>query len=332
MQPLVSVIIPCRNEEKTISLLLQAIYDQTFPRDQMEVVIADGMSEDATRQSIQAFQAAHPELAISVVDNPLRHIPAALNTAIRHARGKWIVRLDAHSVPDERYVENSVQALEAGKAEMVGGVWEIRPQSGHWIARSIAEAAAQPVAVGDAHYRFTTQPAYVDTVPFGAFAKDLWEKLGGYDETLLSNEDYEFNTRIRQSGGRVWLDPAIHTVYFARKNLADLARQYWRYGYWKVQMLKRYPGTLRYRQALPPLFVLGLLTLLLVGLFWWPPIALFLVVFGLYLLVLLVLALSVAVRKQDILMLVGVPLAVATMHFAWGIGFLSGLIRPPKGK
>ena len=217
MQPLVSVIIPCRNEEKTISLLLQAIYDQTFPRDQMEVVIADGMSEDATRQSIQAFQAAHPELAISVVDNPLRHIPAALNTAIRHARGKWIVRLDAHSVPDERYVENSVQALEAGKAEMVGGVWEIRPQSGHWIARSIAEAAAQPVAVGDAHYRFTTQPAYVDTVPSGLSPRTFGKSWAGMtrpcSQTRTTNSTPAF---ANPAGGSGWTLPFTRFISPAR--------------------------------------------------------------------------------------------------------------------
>jgi len=149
--------------------------------------------------------------------------------------------------------------LQEGIGDNVGGVWDIHPRNEKWIARSIAVAASHPLGVGDAQYRFTNKAAYVDTVPFGAFKRDLIDKIGPFDETLLSNEDYEFNTRIRESGGRIWLDPSIRSIYYARPNLDELSRQYWRYGFWKAQMLKRYPKTLRLRQAIPPLFVLSLL-------------------------------------------------------------------------
>ncbi len=328
--PTVSVIVPCYNEQATIGLLLDALYAQTFPRDAMEVIIADGLSTDRTREVIAAWQQAHPDLAVRVVDNPQRIIPAALNRAIAAARGEIIVRLDAHSVPAPDYIARSVAALEAGKGDNVGGVWQIRPGNQRWVARSIAAAAAHPIGVGDARYRYATTAAAVDTVPFGAFRRDLIERIGGFDETLLTNEDYEFNTRIRESGGTVWLDPAIRSAYFARPTLRALARQYWRYGYWKTQMLRRYPHTLRWRQALPPLFVLGLVVLTLLSP-WARAFRLLLALqVGACALALLAAGLHVSLKRRDPALLVGFPLAVAVMHLSWGSGFLWGWLRPPQ--
>ena len=326
----VSVIIPCRNEEKTIHLVLDAIYGQTYPREVLQVVIADGFSEDLTRKKIAEFKTAHPDLDILVVDNPQRAIPAGLNAAIKASRGDLIVRMDAHSIPNPDYVALCVDALEKNVAQNVGGVWDIQPGNDSWIARSIAAAAGNPLAVGDAHYRFTDKAAYVDTVPYGAYKKELFEQIGLFDETLLANEDYELNTRILQSGGKIWLDPNIRCAYFARSNLRALAKQYYGYGYWKVQMLKRYPETLRWRQALPPAFLLGLVVTLLVGIFWKPSFYLFAAVLGLYLLILLAVGIHMAGKKRDILMVIGVPLAIITMHFSWGAGFIAGAFGAQK--
>ena len=325
--PLVSIIVPCYNEERTIHLLLDAIYRQTVPKDQIEVVLADGMSTDQTREVVAAFQRGHGDLAIHMTDNPQRSIPAALNRAIQASSGEYLVRLDAHSVPADDYVERCLEALQAGKGENVGGVWEIRPGGTGWIARSIAVAAAHPMGVGDAFYRFTSEAAYVDTVPFGAFRRETLEQAGYFDETLLTNEDYELNTRLRQRGGRVWLDPRIRSGYFARASLGSLAKQYWRYGYWKLRMLRRYPQTLRWRQALPPLFVVGLGGLALLALVWSLARILLLLLIGIYLLILMVGAVPAAIQRKDLTMLVGVPLAIATMHISWGSGFIYSLLR-----
>lgn len=318
----VSVIVPCYNEQTTIRLLLDAVYQQSYQRDQMEVIIADGMSTDGTRAQIQAFQAQHPDLLVKVVDNTRRIIPAALNRAIEAASGSVIVRLDAHSRPDREYVARSVADLEAGLGDNVGGVWMIQPGADTWVARSIAVAASHPLGVGDALYRFTDTASEVDTAPFGAFRRDLVERIGFFDETLLTNEDYEFNTRIRLSGGRVWLDPQIRSEYFARKNYGDLAKQYWRYGYWKLRMLRRYPKTLRWRQALPPLFVLSLVGLAILALFWHVALQLLILEAGFYLGVLLAASVPLAARHRDPRFLIGVPAAVAVMHLCWGAGFL----------
>ncbi|HMD89723.1 MAG TPA: glycosyltransferase family 2 protein, partial [Anaerolineaceae bacterium] len=192
--------------------------------------------------------------------------------------------------------------------------------------RSIAKAASHPLGVGDALYRYTTQPSIVETVPFGAFRRDTFLRLGNFDESLLTNEDYEFNARLRLQGGKIWLDPKIRSVYFSRPNLAALAHQYWRYGYWKWRMLRRYPATLRWRQALPPLFTANLIILgLLSPWFRLARIGLGIEI-GLYLFVLLISSFQVAVQQKDIGLWFGIPLAVATMHIFWGAGFLWSLV------
>lgn len=291
----------------------------------MEIVVADGMSTDATRQVIADFSAAHPRLAIRIVDNPRRAIPAGLNVAIRAAVGEVIVRLDAHSIPNPEYVALCVEALKAGRGDNVGGVWDILPGASTWMAESIALAAAHPIGVGDAQYRVGKSARQVDTVPFGAFRRSLIEKIGAFNEYLLTNEDYEFNVRIRQAGGRVWLDPRICSVYFARATLRALAAQYWRYGFWKARMLRLYPQTIRWRQLLPPAFVLGLVLLLVLG--WVIPGMWYLlaITLGIYLAVLLAAGAQLAIRRRRKNLAIGVPLAIATMHFAWGASFLVGI-------
>ena len=325
--PTVSVIVPCYNEEATIGFLLEALYQQTFPKEDMEVIIADGISSDHTRDKVVEFLNAYPKLKVIMVDNPKRIIPAALNCAITAAQGLFIVRLDAHSMPSPDYVERCVNELAAGRAENVGGIWKIEPGKDHWMAKSISLAASHPLGVGDALYRYTREAQYVDTVPFGSFRRALFDQIGLFDETLLTNEDYEFNTRIRKSGGKIWLDPKIQSVYFSRSTLRDLGRQYFRYGYWKWHMLRRYPDTLRWRQALPPAFVLGTMGLLLLAPVFQSSLILLGIVLLVYLSILVIASWAIANRERDFRLLAGIPMAIVTMHYSWGAGFLWGMIK-----
>jgi glycosyltransferase involved in cell wall biosynthesis len=331
MTPSVSIIVPCYNEEKTIRHLLEAVFAQTYPRALMELIIADGWSMDRTREVIAAFQKEHPDFAVRVVDNSAQTIPSGLNQAIRESKGEIIVRLDAHSMPIPEYVERCVAAHQSGKGDNIGGVWDIRPGADTWIAKAISFAAAHPLGVGDAMYRLNAKAGMVDTVPFGSFRRTLIDKIGAFDETLLTNEDYEFNTRVRESGGTVWLDPSIRSVYFSRSTFGKLAAQYWRYGFWKFKMLQRYPHTLRWRQALPPLFAFFLFTLIVLSLFL--GFARYLLAAQLigYFFALTLAGLKLAIEKKTGFLLFGLPLAISTMHLAWGAGFLwSGISSPFK--
>jgi succinoglycan biosynthesis protein ExoA len=293
----------------------------------MEVIIADGRSTDQTLKEIASFQHDHPDLQVDVVDNPERIIPAGLNRAIQKARGEIIIRLDGHSKPDPDYVARCVESLEQGCGDNVGGVWEIHPRDRSWQARSIATAAAHPLGVGDAYYRVGRTPQKVDTVPFGAFKRSVIDRIGPFDESLLTNEDYEFNTRLRRAGGIIWLDPRIRTVYFPPGSIASLARQYWRYGFWKARMLQRYPESIRWRQALPPAFAFSLILFSVSGI--WLPLARWIlsIQIGIYLLVLFIAAVQAWIKKHDAMLLLGLPLAIATMHIMWGAAFLWSLVR-----
>ena len=300
-----------------------------------EVVIADGMSDDGTREAIEEFSSGHTDLAIRVIDNPARVIPAGLNKAIAESQGRFLVRLDAHSIPYPDYIEACHSALEKTGAASVGGIWEITPAKDVWIARSIAMAAAHPLGAGGARYRTGGPEGAVDTVPFGAFDHEWLERVGPFNEDLLTNEDYEYNLRLRQAGGVIWFDPSIRSTYFARGTLRELARQYIRYGYWKGQMLRRYPTSLRWRQALPPLFVLGMVLLgVLAPFVEWARILLLLQL-GLYIATTAGAGLMQAVGLRDLGLALGMPLALWMMHLSWGaafwVGLVAGLLRKRVG-
>jgi glycosyltransferase involved in cell wall biosynthesis len=321
-QPFVSIIVPCYNEQATICKLLGALYAQTYPRTKMEIIVSDGVSTDGTLREIDSFRRAHNDLIVRVIRNQARSIPSGVNHAIRESRGEIIIRLDAHSMPIPEYVERCVDAHQTGKGDNVGGVWDIQPGADTWIADSISHAAAHPLGVGDAMYRLNAKPGAVDTVPFGSFRRSLIDRIGAFDETLLANEDYEFNTRVREAGGLVWLDPSIRSVYFSRATIRKLGEQYWRYGYWKFKMLKRYPHTLRWRQALPPAFVFIFILMAVLSL-WFPVVrSLIALQFSFYFTILGGAGLILAFKKKKGYLVWGLPLSIATMHMTWGAGFL----------
>ncbi len=329
--PSVSIVIPCYNEAQTIEGLLDAIRGQTFDVSQVQIIVMDGGSTDGTREKLEQYAHDHAELMLTVLDNTSRTIPAALNLGIGAAKAATVIRLDAHSVPYTDYVQRCLDALERTGAANVGGVWDIRPGSEGWIPRAIAAAASHSLGAGDARYRTHGDAGWVETVPFGAYRAQWLEKVGPFDERLLTNEDYQMNARILKAGGRIWFDPDIRSIYYARPSLGELARQYLRYGYWKARMLHGHPDTLKWRQALPPLFVLGTLVLLVAGAFWPLGWSLLAVQWGGYGLALLVAGLLEAVRRHDPSLILGIPLSLGVMHLCWGSAFLIGLVMPGSG-
>lgn len=327
----VSVIIPCYNEEKFIGKALEQLIHQHSPTS-YEIILIDGMSQDATRAEIERFQKAHPEVVIRLLENPARTIPAALNIGINAARGEIIARIDAHTAPSRRYIRRCVEVLESGVTEIVGMPCRVKAGGTTTMARAIASAVSHPFGIGDATYRLAAGKALqeeVDTVAFACFRKSLWTELGGYDETLLTNEDYDFNYRTRAHGGRVLLDRSEHCEYFARATLLDLASQYLRYGSWKARMVRRQPRSIKPRHLVAPLFVLSAATLAVAGL--WNPLAraLLAVEFAIYLAAAACFAIQAARRDRAGLGAVFVlPFVFFTIHFCWGSSFLLGLVRP----
>jgi glycosyltransferase involved in cell wall biosynthesis len=326
-----SVIVPCYNEETTIEQLLQAIYTQTYPLSELEVIIADGHSTDQTRSVINDFQARHPGLSIRIIDNDRRVIPSGLNRAIEAAQGQYIIRMDAHSIPEHEYIASCINSLESGLGDNVGGVWKIQPGESSWIANAIALAASHPLGAGDARYRIGGIAQEVDTVPFGAFRRDFAIQLACLmkpcSQMKIMSSMCAYASRRQGMDGST-----IQSVYFARSTLKELARQYWRYGYWKAQMLRRYPKTLRWRQLIPPAFVLTLVSLALLSFAWYLARWLLAIIVLLYALVLFLLGIQMSFKHKDISLIIGVPMAIATIHFSWGTALLWGMLAKPLNR
>jgi succinoglycan biosynthesis protein ExoA len=327
----VSVVIPCFNEQQFISAVLNNLANQYQP-DNYEILVVDGRSTDRTRQVIQEFAKNNAELRIRVVDNPARNIPTALNLGIRAASGEIIVRMDAHSIPSPGYVRRCVQLLSEDKAAVVGMPWHIKPGAETLMARAIALAVSHPFGIGDAKYRLTSSTAQlVDTVPFGAFKKSLWKEVGGFNEHLLTNEDYDFNYRVRKGNGLVLLDNGAHCDYYARPSLGQLAAQYLRYGSWKAQMVKSHPASIKLRHLVAPAFVSYILIALVAGLFWRPALVMLVAVVALYSLLAFIFASKLALRERDLRLAFLIPIVFFVIHSVWGGSFLLGLVISPAG-
>jgi succinoglycan biosynthesis protein ExoA len=318
----ISVIVPCRNEELYIGALLLAVGRQTSAP--AEIVVVDGGSTDATLRAIDEAASRIGPIAVHTIVAPDDRLPQALNRAIRKAEGSVIVRLDAHSAPPPDFLTNALSHLRDGSVGVVGGPWKVVPGGRSAVAAAIARAVAHPFGAGNAAYRLRVggAPETVDTVPFGCFTRRTWQQVNGYNESLLGNEDYEFNYRVRKTGLAVLLDPSMRLTYVARATLRALALQYFRYGWCKTQMLRLHPRSLKWRQAVPAAFVAGLTAALLLS-----PVsrtianllALTLVGYGG---VVAATVLSICASEGGWRRAPWLAAAFITIHFCWGTGAL----------
>ncbi|NQW02496.1 MAG: glycosyltransferase family 2 protein [Acidobacteria bacterium] len=252
-----AVVIPCRNEAAHIGALLDALAAQTVRPD--EVVVVDDGSTDGTADVVAQWSSRNRMFEVQLVAGSGRGPGAAMNVGIRTTQADVIIRFDGHSRPEPEYVQWSLATVSTPSVGVAGGVWRISPGAATPVAAAIAAVVSHPLGSGGALYRHPDvagdNPVRVETVPFGTFRRSLWEQLGGFDEALSANEDFDFNYRARKLGQDVVLDRRIKATYFARATLGALARQYFRYGFWKFQMLRKDPRALHWRQ-LPPALVL----------------------------------------------------------------------------
>jgi succinoglycan biosynthesis protein ExoA len=316
-RPVVSVVLPIRNEARYIDACLERLFDQDYPRDLIEIIVVDGSSTDGTQAILREIQQRHPEVRLRIVNNRARRVPQGLNSGIRAARGEIIVRLDGHTVPAHDYVTASVAALERSGAANVGGV--VEPIGDTPFGNAVAAATKHPLGVGDAKFRTGGAAGDVDTVPFGAFRREVFRHVGLFDEGMVRNQDYEMNVRIRSAGLRVFLDPAIRFTYTPRGTVRGLWQQYFEYGWWRVQTIRRHPSSVKWRQAIPPAFVASMIALATLGFVWAPAAVAFFALAGVYGATVAAVSFAVAAQKARPHL---VALAFVVMHFAYGLGFV----------
>lgn len=315
----VSVIIPAYNEEKYIARCLESVIAQDYPAELMEVLVADGRSEDRTREIILDYGRRYPY--IKLVDNPGRKQVIALNIMIGMSTGEFIVRMDAHSLYEPDYVSQCIELLLNTDASNVGGVQKAIGTT--YVQKAIALAMSSPFGVGNAYFRYKDEQMYVDSVFLGAWRRETLIELGGYNDEYDINEDYEINYRLRKMGGKILLSPKIKCSYFVRGSLKKLAIQYFKYGMWKVKTLGEHPQSLVYRQLIPVLFVLSLLASLILLFIRWPA---GLVIPAVYLAVSLLFSARISIA-QGLKYFFILPVIFAMLHLSYGIGFLFGLRR-----
>lgn len=307
--PSVSVIIPARDADDHIGAAVASALSQP---EVDEVVVA--AADAATRRVAEAL----PDPRVKTVDNPAGTTPAALNRALAVTSGEVIVRCDAHAVLPPRYVGRILETMAATGAANVGG--RQVPRGETMFEQAVAMAMVSPIGAGDARYRIGGAPGPVDTVYLGAFSRQAIEQAGGFDETLVRNQDYELNWRLREAGGTVWFDPELAVTYRPRGSVPALWRQYFEYGFWKRVVLRRHPGSLRWRQLMPPSLVVALAASVMVL-----PVdrRLAAITPAAYLAVTAGTGVFDAVRTGRAAGLLE-PVALWTMHLAWGTGFIAG--------
>ena len=330
--PQVSVIMPIRNEAGFIQKGLTSVLSQDYPPDKMQIIIADGMSTDNTRDIISELISKFPRHSVKAIDNQCQIVPTGMNQALQIANGEIIVRVDGHCVIARDYVIRCVQHLEQEVIDGVGGPIETIGET--YIAQAIAIGMSSSFGVGGSAFRtIKDKSIFVDTVAFPAYKRDTIVRVGWYDEELVRNQDDEYNYRIRKMGGRILLSPDIKSKYYIRSSLGSLFRQYFQYGFWKVRVLQKHLRQMKLRQFVPPAFVASLLTsafLAIISSLLSNPhpqtfISLF-IILGSYLFANLAASIWTAShRGWSYLFLL--PLVYSTLHISYGLGFLVGLLK-----
>jgi len=319
----VTVVIPVKNEREYINRCIDAIMAQNYPIELLEILCVDGMSQDGTRELIESYTAQTDHLRI--VDNPSGLTPHALNIAISCSTGDVIVRIDSRSFIRPDYIKACVRLLEESGAWNVGGRQDAISESG-LVAGAIATALGSPFAMGGAKFHYSNTRQYVDTVYLGAFPRNVFNTVGLYDEDLVRNQDYEFNIRIRKAGGKILFDPALSVQYIGRGSPWKLLSQFYQYGWWKVQVLRIHPDSIRVRHFIAPVFF-SLFLISLVGSLWYTP-AFWLssAMLGVYLCLNMAATLHRS-SHRNILTTILLPIIYLLMHLSWTSGFLANLMR-----
>jgi len=329
----ISIIIPCRNESGHIREFLDSVLLQDVElKWQLEVLVADGLSDDGTRETLKSYMRTAPN--VRMIDNPGRIVSSGLNAAIAASTGDIIIRMDAHTTYAPDYIFQCIQALQQSGADNVGGPWVAR---GHGpVGQAIAAAFQSPFCAGGGRARMRGFDGEVDTVYLGCWPREVFDRVGLFDTNLVRNQDDEFNFRLRRAGGRIWQSSLIRSWYTPRSSVTALFRQYLQYGYWKVAVMRKHAAVAAWRHLVPALFVASILAaalcLALSKSFSWAQMARISGIalateLGIYAAACVASAILL-VRSLAPLSLLLMPIVIAVHHVAYGLGTIAGLIAP----
>jgi GT2 family glycosyltransferase len=317
--PAVSIVVPCRNEARHIEACVRSLLAQDCAAD-IEVIVADGTSEDGTRDVLARL--VREDARVRMVENQGRIVSTGLNAAIGAARGRIIIRADAHTEYAPDYVSQCVAVLRETGADNVGGPWVARGKG--LISQAIAVAFQSRFAVGGARGHDPQYEGTLDTVYLGCWPREVFERIGLFDEELVRNQDDEFNLRLTRAGGKIWQSPRIKSWYSPRGSLGDLFRQQIQYGYWKVRVIQKHRLPASLRHLIPGLFVVSVVLLPVLSLWWSLAGWAWLVLIATYTIINTAAA-TMAAARQGAKLLPILPLVFACYHFGYGCGFLRGL-------
>jgi glycosyltransferase involved in cell wall biosynthesis len=316
--PFVTVVVPVRNEARFIAELCHSIFAQDYPGDRFEVIIADGMSTDGTREVLARLQTEYPSLV--VVENPGRIVSTGLNIAVAHSKGNIVIRIDGHALIASDFVKENVALLAAHpEAWSVGG--PIQHVATTPFGKAVCLAMSHPFGVGNALHRYPEFEGYVEGAQFPAIRRWVFDRIGMFDERLVRNQDDEFNYRIRRAGGKIYVSPRVRYSYLVRERIEQLFKQYFQYGFWRIPVMEKHRRPTTLRQLVPTLFYLASVVLATAG-FWWDVPLLAAILPVLYAAA-LILAGAATRRRNTLRISAYVPLAIATMHagYAWGLAY-----------
>jgi len=334
--PIVSVVIPVRNEAVHIEQLLTALTAQTYPRQATEILIVDGRSEDNTRVIVERFSDNLKDSNIKILVNPKQQRAPGLNIGVECAKGEVIMRVDGRTIVPRDYVEKCIRTLSETDADNVGGmqkpiVFKNGDPRKELNQRAIGIALSQPFGIGNAQFRIGTKSGYVDTVYLGCFRREVFDKVGLFDEdTCVISEDADMNYRIRKAGGKVYFNKDIVAYYYPRDNIRDLARLYFRYGGAKAGNLLKTKNLTAWRQWIPPLFLTTIVVLSLLSVFFMVAGFLLRIVLGIYAFTDLFVSACIALKEKELRLFYRLFVIFPTLHFSWALGFFRRLLQRPK--
>jgi len=324
--PTISILIPCRNEVNYIENCLNSVLQNDYPPNNMEVLVIDGDSDDGTVEKIRSFEQKYS--IIKLYNNQNKTVPFALNIGIKESKGSFIIRIDAHSTYPTNYFTKLIEWQLKTNADNIGGRWNTLPGNDTTIAQAIALASSSVFGVGNANYRLKTKIVQeVDTVPFGCYKKEVFDKIGLFDEELTRNQDDEFNARLINNGGKIFLVPEIEINYFARKNLRLLSKMNYQYGLFKPLVNRKLGKPATLRQFAPPLFVLGIILLPIFCLISSISCIIALSFILTYFMLNLISSVHLSLKAKKLKLLLFFPIVFLSIHFSYGIGFIIGLLK-----